>query len=196
MGIELGQFNIDHSLQQSDFFNRAIATKPHEVLEAGIEVVQSATSPLTLSHQGLMVTPRFWSKDAKAKLGCISTQARLGLQRVAEFLAVSGDPLAAGIRKNMLGGRHFDQYQEILRIEAERGISTHPFEVGRADIISGGAIEVNAACLDAPVDIHDLTDFQTKLSEALDIQSLAFHPERSIVELILNTMIGSIQNKW
>ncbi len=190
--IELEQETINKSLELGKRFNETLIGKENEAVDLVSEIIQGQTSPLTLSHAGIVLTPRIWDKETKIKLACVANTARLGLAKVADYLAVSDDHLAAGIRHNMLGGVHFNAFEKVLKAESKAGISSFPFEVGRADIINGGALEVNCACLDAPIDFHDLSILHKEFMEKWTngrMFDLSTVPEKSIVELIIETMV-------
>lgn len=197
MSIEIPRISVAESLIKAQLFNEQLLKKPGQALDIVASIIQSSTSPLMLSHAGLVLTPRTWPLEMKITLAKIANGARSGLQQIAYYLATSQDDVAHGIRKNMLDGPHFDLFVKSLKQEADAGISALPFEVGRADIINGGALEVNAACLDAPVDFHDLGRLHSELVHQLKIGQTEFGldsvPERSIVELIVETMIAQYQ---
>ncbi len=192
MSVEIDNQFIYESLDKAKIFNEQIFQQPQKLIDLTAEIVQSVDSPLMLSHLGIVITPRVWSESAKKTFVGIAQTSRLGLQKIANYLAQSSDDLAMGIKKNMLGGKHFDLYKGTLKLEAEKGISVYPYEVGRTDIINGGALEVNAACLDAPADLHDLSLFHRtlmkKLSGNLEVD-VNHVPEDSVVELIVKTML-------
>lgn len=189
--IELESSTINKSLEFGNKFNESLTNKENQAVDLVSEIIQSETSPLILSHSGVVLTPRVWDKETKIKLANVANTARLGLAKVANYLAISDDGLANGIRHNMLGGVHFVAFEAALKAEAKAGISSFPFEVGRADIINGGALEVNCACLDAPIDFHDLSILHKKFIEKWSngtLPDLSIVPEKSIVELIVGTM--------
>lgn len=193
MGKEIESFHIQKSLLEAQKFNDLLLKKESGVVELVSGLIAASCSPLMLSHAGLVLTPRIWSAEVKNTLAVIANTSRLGLKKVARYLVESDDQIASGIRHNMLGGVHFEAYERALKLEAIKGISVFPDEVGRADIINGGAIEVNAACLDAPADFHDLAVFHARLIQELikngSAVELSAVPEGSIVELIVDTMI-------
>lgn len=193
MKHEILQLKVDVSLEKARRYNEQLAGNERLIVDTAAAIVQNSVTPLTLSQRGLVLTPRVWDQQTKETLTLTANTARTGLLKVSEFLAASEDPLAVGIRRNMLGQNHLDMFDKILKKETENGVSSRPFEVGRADIINGGAIEVNAACLDAPIDFHDLTLFHAKIREQMEKYGVSVGleavPEDSIVHLIVDTML-------
>lgn len=194
MKNELEPREVDSSFSSSRRFNETLAGREKETVEIAQNIIQKASSPLLLSHHGLVLTPRTWSDETRHALAKIVTASRNGLQKVATYLAVSDDEIASGVRRNMLGGRHFDIFEETLKKEVSNGVVDKLFEVGRADILNGGAVEVNAACLDAPADFHDLSIFHVKLQNELQKNGvnagLVSPPELSIAHLVVQTMVN------
>ncbi len=135
MSIYLEQSHINSSLEKAKLFNERLTTTT-DVQGLVMALIQSNKTGWLLSHEGLVLTPRIWDGETRKALGYIANTARLGLQKIAYFLATSNDDIAVLIRNNMLGGPHLELFEKALQEEAEKGISTHPFEIGRADVIN------------------------------------------------------------